>query len=245
MSIKVMDMVWRNFPGAGSELLVMLAMADWCDDAGMNLFPSIATVAKRIRSSESQARRVLHKLVKANWMSVVGNDFGGAPGTTRKYGINVGRLAETPSVDATPRTNATPRMDARDGSHGCAETGSTGATLTVKKQPRAKSNKRDSAYSPDLLIADGVERQHAEDWLKVRRAKNAPLTETAWQQVKREAEKAGITTAEAVHLAAANGWGGFKASWLKPGNDRSSGPGAQSGAHAGFDHRAYGEGGAL
>lgn len=63
------------------------------------------------------------------------------------------------------------------------------------------------------LVADGVERQHAEDWLIVRKAKRAPLTQTAWNAVKSEAAKAGISPADAVKIAATNSWQGFRASW--------------------------------
>ena len=143
MSIKAMTLVWDRFPGAGSELLVMLALADWCDDRGENLYPSIPTVAKKIRASESQARRLVHGLIDQGWVSVIGNEFGGSPGSSRQYRLNLAKLTETGSVSATPRidatprtgatssTHATPRMDARDGSHGCAKTGRMGARQTV------------------------------------------------------------------------------------------------------------------
>lgn len=44
MSIKVMSYVWDGYPGSGSELLAMLAMADWCDDKGGSLYPSMKAV---------------------------------------------------------------------------------------------------------------------------------------------------------------------------------------------------------
>jgi hypothetical protein len=37
------------------------------------------------------------------------------------------------------------------------------------------------------LVAKGVEQQHAEDWLTVRKARRAPLTRAAWDDVKTEA----------------------------------------------------------
>ncbi|MFA7556603.1 MAG: hypothetical protein WCZ20_02265, partial [Hydrogenophaga sp.] len=87
--------------------------------------------------------------------------------------------------------------------------------------------------------------QHAEDWLKIRRAKKAPLTETALDIVKREAAKAGITLAEAIAHAASSNWAGFKAKWLdQPDGDRSRQP-AASGRFAGFEDRNYGTGGRL
>ena len=65
------------------------------------------------------------------------------------------------------------------------------------------------------LVAEGIPRQHAADWLKVRKAKKAPLTQTAWDAVKAEAEKAGLTPAQAVKHAAESNWQGFRASWLQ------------------------------
>ena len=64
------------------------------------------------------------------------------------------------------------------------------------------------------MEAEGVSRQHAVDWLAVRKAKNLPLTPTAWADTKAEAEKAHLTIGEAIKASAAHGWGGFRASWL-------------------------------
>lgn len=128
MSIKVMTYVWDGFPASGSELLAMLALADWCDDNGGSLFPSIKSIAEKIRVSESQARRIVRGFETSGFISVIGNAYGGAPGTTRQYRLNVAKLrqlanekhAETACMDATPSVDATPSTDARDGLHGCA-----------------------------------------------------------------------------------------------------------------------------
>lgn len=115
-----MTIVWRHYRKGGSEKLAMLALADWCDDEGGNLRPSIGTVAKKICSSESQARRIVHGFLNDGLLEVVGNHHGGAPGTARHYRLNLEKLAQTPSIYDTPRTNATPSMGAREGLHGCA-----------------------------------------------------------------------------------------------------------------------------
>jgi uncharacterized protein YdaU (DUF1376 family) len=73
--------------------------------------------------------------------------------------------------------------------------------------------------SLDDLMAEGVDRQHAVDWLAVRSRKSLPLTRTAWTDTKAEAVKAGLTPPAAVAMAAAQSWGGFKASWV--GRDES------------------------
>lgn len=78
--------------------------------------------------------------------------------------------------------------------------------------------------SVDNLVEAGVERQHAADWLAVRKAKNLPLTSTAWADTQAEAVKAGISVAEAIRKAAAQGWAGFRASWLQAEAPRNQGP---------------------
>lgn len=72
----------------------------------------------------------------------------------------------------------------------------------------------DKPLTVDDLVAEGIAKQAAADWLKVRKAKKAPLTRTAWDGVKREAAAAQMTPAEAVKYAAEAGWQGFRAAWL-------------------------------
>lgn len=128
MSIKILSVVWQGFPLGGSELLAMLALADWSDDTG-RCWPSMASIAKKTRLSRSQAQRVVHRLINDRFVAVTGNAAGGAPGSTRQYQINVSML--TGHMDATGSTHATGRTYAQEGSHSCAETGRTDATQTI------------------------------------------------------------------------------------------------------------------
>ena len=72
--------------------------------------------------------------------------------------------------------------------------------------------KKTSGIGIEFLALQGVDLQHAADWLKARKA---PLTTTAWQAVEREAAKAGITSAMAVQVSAENSWRGFRADWYQ------------------------------
>ncbi len=65
----------------------------------------------------------------------------------------------------------------------------------------------------ETLVAMGVEEQAARDWLTVRKEKRAPLTQTALDELAREAGKAGITVAMAVQICARRSWQGFNATW--------------------------------
>jgi uncharacterized protein YdaU (DUF1376 family) len=77
-----------------------------------------------------------------------------------------------------------------------------------------QTKKTKSTLGVAELVSMGVDRQHAEDWLRARKEKRLPLTQTALDDVNAEATKAGLTLPQAIAKAAAKGWGGFKASWL-------------------------------
>jgi hypothetical protein len=71
MSIKVMNLVWANANVSGSELLILLAMADFSNDEGGDIFPSMQTLARKARLSEPQARRVVQNLAKQGYIEVI------------------------------------------------------------------------------------------------------------------------------------------------------------------------------
>lgn len=120
MSLRVMATVWDGFPAGGSELLALLALADWADDEG-NCWPSMTAIARKTRLSRSQSQRVVHKLIVDGFLELTGNETGGAPGSTRQYRIILSSL--TGRMGATGSTSATGRTDAAEGPHGCGETG--------------------------------------------------------------------------------------------------------------------------
>lgn len=94
------------------------------------------------------------------------------------------------------------------------------------EKPARKRAAAPQLVSVEALVAEGVDPQHAADWLVARKTKDLPLTPTAWADTKAEAEKAGMTVPEAIKTAAGNGWAGFKAKWLT----------AEAGAHGQRQH---------
>lgn len=93
----------------------------------------------------------------------------------------------------------------------------SGHPPTTNHQPPAASlqpPKEKQAQAPIKKLTDlGVDEQIAKDWLAVRKAKRAPLTDTALDELKLEAGKAGLSVADAVAICAKRSWQGFKASW--------------------------------
>lgn len=137
MSIDVMTKVIQRAPVAGSELNLMLLMANWCNDDGTSLYPSIALLAEGMRLSRSQAQRVLHGMMPATeqdevegnwWFRVVGNEKGGAPGTTRRYEMNVARLDALPKLPEFERADERRRNGGKASRIGAPTVRGTGRT---------------------------------------------------------------------------------------------------------------------
>ena len=64
------------------------------------------------------------------------------------------------------------------------------------------------------LLEIGVTPQVAEDWLKVRKAKKAANTETAFKRIQKEIELSGLSADECITIAVERSWQGFKAEWV-------------------------------
>jgi hypothetical protein len=71
MSIKVLSHIWQTSQATGSKLLVLLAMADFADDHGGNIYPSMQTLAAKARLSSDQTRRVVHELAAEGYIELV------------------------------------------------------------------------------------------------------------------------------------------------------------------------------
>lgn len=90
----------------------------------------------------------------------------------------------------------------------------------IKTKIKTKEKEKDIAAKAALCVDDlvvlGVDRQHAIDWLAVRKVKGKgkPLTATALAGIQREADRAGLSLPVAIGICAAEGWMGFKADWL-------------------------------
>jgi hypothetical protein len=68
------------------------------------------------------------------------------------------------------------------------------------------------ASAPDLF--DGIDPLVVNDFKALRKAKKAPITETAVRGIRREAEKAGWSFEDALKACCERGWTGFKAEWV-------------------------------
>lgn len=89
--------------------------------------------------------------------------------------------------------------------------------LTREEKRRNKDIGADEPrFDPSAeLSARGVQPQTIADWLKLRKAQKAPVTETVLAGFISEADKAGMSLERVLSLCCLKGWRGFKAEWAK------------------------------
>jgi hypothetical protein len=82
-------------------------------------------------------------------------------------------------------------------------------TINIKQETKI------STRDKPLSCPDGVGPEVWDGFLKVRKAKKAPVTQAALAGIEREARKAGWSLNAALTECCARGWAGFKADWVK------------------------------
>jgi len=80
-----------------------------------------------------------------------------------------------------------------------------------KKQTREEKRREDSNTVSTPI---GVSISVWQDFQKLRKTLKAPITETAMDGIRREAEKAGYTLNQALTVCVERSWRGFKADWI-------------------------------
>lgn len=93
MSIQIISMVWNcTALQEHSEVLVMMALADWANDDGQS-FPSVYRLCRKARISEATWKRVKLDLVKNGYLTVdMHQGAGTAFGATNLFQINLDAL---------------------------------------------------------------------------------------------------------------------------------------------------------
>lgn len=103
-----MNWVWTESTTGGTERLLLLAIADNAADDGTNAYPSLATLARKVRLDERTVRRLLRKLESARHIAV---SVGTGPRGTNRYTVimhsPVGNSVPTPGQIA-PQADCPP-----------------------------------------------------------------------------------------------------------------------------------------
>ena len=122
-------------------------------------------------------------------------------------------LKAAPKPASGDSTKVSPKPPLGDGSS--SSSSSSSSNKQKQRAPRFDAQAH--------LESFGVPPEIAKDWLAVRKTKRLAPTVTAFDDAKAEADKAGISMAEAVRTCVIRGWGGFNASWLGESSVRVNG----------------------
>jgi len=101
---------------------------------------------------------------------------------------------------------------AKNAQSALTKTDSEKIALPEKTEPKPKPEST-RAPNPLSLKPDDVNERAWCDFITLRRAKKAPISETAMKRFRVQVEKAGISMQTAIEICCAQGWQGFNAEW--------------------------------
>ena len=84
-----------------------------------------------------------------------------------------------------------------------------------KKEEKEKVNQKENVpRSQAVACPVNVDPKVWSDWIRLRKAKKAPVTDSALAGIQREAVSAGMSLQDALSHCCVRGWAGFKAEWM-------------------------------
>lgn len=221
MSIKIMSAIWENGPLGLSEAMLLLAIADYCNDEG-ECWPSVGSLARKARMTDRGVQKISARLCEAGWLEI---EIGGGRKNCNLYRI------KNPEPRS-PRTPFTPN----------AETETPNAK-TENPEPRSPEPSR-TIIKPSVVDKSDVA-SALEAWASIdavasflayrRKHKARALTLTGAKRLAGHLEEicnGGGNVDDALAMAEEKGWASVEADWYfkakaktngKPTDSRSRG----------------------
>lgn len=103
MSVSVMSLVFKHYPGQGGEYTLALCLADFANDEGESIWPAVTTMAHNSRQSVRTVQRQLRAMEDSGWLICVERSSGGK-GRPSRYRINPAWLDSPKSWTPNPVT---------------------------------------------------------------------------------------------------------------------------------------------
>jgi hypothetical protein len=194
-----MSWVWEHGPSTATERLVLLALADFCDDDG-TCFPSMRRIAEKACMTERGAQKILRRMAEDG---VVAIETGGGRHGCNRYHV-VMRNPELETVNTVHPNAVPPRTTAQKPRTRVQETlnhGSPEPSLTIIEPSKEEESARDA-------LARVVGSELADAFIQSRKALKAPMTPGAGKLMAKKLAAMSDPTA-AIEQSIENGWKGI------------------------------------
>lgn len=168
MSVYISADVWRYGPQDKGQLLVLLVLADYCDDEGY-CYPSMATIGTRARMAERSVRRIMRTLEDIGYLTVALK--------AGKYGCNSYKLhpdsvSPPPKTDKTNRTPEAPTRTLTTLQPDIAESAEPSRTTTEPSERKTKQ--KENSKSPAIpIVTEDPKAEFEKVWPVYRKIRGA------------------------------------------------------------------------
>ena len=216
MSMMLMVEAMKAKVGNPSRKLVLLKLADCASDSG-ECFPSYQFIADQCEMTRRAVMKHVADLVAMGFLWVEKRK-NGVQNHSNIYHLTIAKGSEQNSLGSEQNSLGGSEQDSPITSNSFYPVNETVNETDTRAGHSGKTKPKKTSTQTDLAVLQnvGVDEQTAKDWLQTRKEKRAgSLTQTVLAALQREAEKAGLTVAQAVQVAAERNWARFMARYLQ------------------------------
>ena len=213
MSIDATRWAWQQELTA-SRKLVLLSLADRADESDV-AYPSIARLTKDTCLDRKTIMAAITDLEACGFISVIRSQGSGSK--YRMLGVPRREMEnQYQKRDQHQNTHQSQKRDGTSPKNGTA-TSTKNGTQNLPIEPINNHKKKTRAKTTPVFAPADMEQidsDLATEFIAYRKAKRAPLSQTSWKGICREAAKANWTITAVVEEIMTRGWQAFKAEWV-------------------------------
>ena len=180
----------------------LVALCECANYKTGRIFPSIAHIEEITGQNRKTIITNISELERLGFIS----DTGERAGTTRQIKVYEASIQTVPKTEQSQKRNSSV-FTSKQSQKRDTEPSREPSVVKAKALPTTR------AVVP--AMPEGVQLNVWNDFLELRKAKRAPLSNTALAAIDREAAQAGWSINDALAECAARGWQSFKADWVK------------------------------
>lgn len=199
------------------EKFVLIMLANYAGNEQWDCHPSINTLADDTGMSRDTVIRAIKALEDASLVKIVRRNVDGINLPNIYRLIRAGGSSTVQGVVAVCDQGSS---TVQGGVVAVCDSNQSLEPIIEPVEQRASAPQKDSGLiGPDEIKSEfpDLPEQLVRDFLRVRKAKKAPLTETSWRRIAKvlsEASEKGCTPSDALGLAVERGWQGLSLQWL-------------------------------